>query len=117
MEELEQDKSIQGGFKVVEGPAMHSEEYEEGKICAQQPEAGSTVKEGSLTITVNISGGDDKMYIPSVENRDAREVLKILQDEMGLGVDQKQVSDESITMGFVVSCDPIPGTEVEKGDR
>ena len=117
MEELEQDKSIQGGFKVVEGPAMHSEEYEEGKICAQQPEAGSTVKEGSLTITVNISGGDDKMYVPTVENRDAREVLKILQDEMGLGVDQKQVSDESITMGFVVSCDPIPGTEVEKGDR
>lgn len=116
LEELERDKTIQGEFRIVEGPAMSSEEYEEGQICAQSPEAGTKVKEGSLTITVNVAGGDNATYLGSVVNRDAREVLKELQD-LGLQVKQEQVFDDAITVGFVVSCSLVEGSEVNKGDE
>lgn len=116
LEELERDKTIQGAFQIVEGPVMNSEEYEEDQICAQSPEAGTKVKEGSLTITVNVAGGDDATYLGSVVNRDAREVVKELQD-LGLQVRQEQVFDDAITVGFVVSCSLVEGSEVNRGDE
>jgi len=116
LEQLEQDKTILGDFKLEVGPELHSDDYPEGQICAQTPEAKTKVKEGAMTITVNVSGGDEGMRIPEVANRDAREVRKQLQDEMGLNVTQEQVSDEEITSGFVVSCNPMPGSDVVKGD-
>ncbi len=116
LEELERDKTIQGDFQIVEGPVMNSDEYEEGQICAQSPEAGTKVKEGNRTITVNVAGGDDATYLGSVVNRDAREVVKELQD-LGLQVRQEQVFDDAITVGFVVSCSLVEGSEVNKGDE
>lgn len=116
LEELERDKTIQGDFQIVEGPVMSSGEYEEGQICAQSPEAGTKVKEGNRTITVNVAGGDDATYLGPVVNRDAREVLKELQD-LGLQVKQEQVFDDAITVGFVVSCSLVEGSEVNKGDE
>jgi len=116
LEQLEQDKTILGDFALEVGPELHSDTYPEGQICAQTPEARTKVKEGAMTITVNVSGGDGGMRIPEVANRDAREVLKELRDDMGLNVKQEQVSDEEITSGNVVSCNPMPGSDVVKGD-
>ncbi len=116
LEQLEQDKTILKDFALEVGPELHSDDYPKGQICAQTPEAKTKVKEGAMTITVNVSSGDEGMRIPEVANRDAREVLKELQDEMGLNVKQEQVSDEEITSGYVVSCNPMPGSDVVKGD-
>ena len=115
MEELEQRPELKEGFTVVAGPTVFSVEYEKGQICAQNPEGGTTVKEGGKTITVSISGGDENMQMPEVENRDSREVLNELR-EMGLSVTQEPVSDEKITENYVVSCNPLPGSDVKKGD-
>jgi len=115
LEQLDQNKTILGDFVIEEGPVKKSD-YPAGQICEQSPAANTKVKEGYMTITVNVSDGEDKMYMPEVENKDAREVLKQLQEDMGLVVTQEPVSDETINSGFVVSCSPMPGSDVKKGD-
>ena len=57
------------------------------------------------------------MYMPDVYNHDSREVLKILQDDMGLKVNQEREFDDSVTEGYVVTSTPVANTKVEKGQE
>ena len=118
LEELRQKPELLDGFELVEGSVVFSEEYPEDQVCEQDPAPGEMVKEGGKSITVSISGGKDEMYMPDVYNHDVREVLKILQDDMGLRVtDQQREFDDEITEGFVISSTPVANTRVEKGQE
>lgn len=116
-EELENNTTILGDFKLEVSGTVYSEEYEEGKICEQSPVAGSKVREGELVITVKVSGGEDKMYMHAVDGWDAREALRLLQNEMGLVVDVQEDYSDTITQGYVISYSPMEGMLVEKGDK
>lgn len=116
VEELEQNPAILGEFKLEVAATVQSDEYEEGEICSQTPEADSMVKKGNMTITVSVCGGKDEMYLPEVESWDSRRALSVLQDEMGLKVEQEKASSDTIAEGYVISIDPMPNTRVEKGD-
>ena len=118
LEELRAKPELLDGFELVEGSVVFSEEYPEDQVCEQDPAPSEMVKEGGKSITVNISGGKDEMYMPDVYNREVREVLKILQDDMGLRVtDQQREFDDKITENFVISSTPIANTKVEKGQE
>jgi len=117
VEQLEQNKLILGDFTLEVGDTKYSADYPEGQVCEQFPAAGAMVREGGMTITVSISGGEDNMYMPDVETWDARQALKTLQDEMGLKVKQEEDWSETITQGYVISAIPMEGTQVEKGDE
>ncbi len=117
LEELEQNPALLDGFTFQQGPVKKSSEYPEGQICEQDPAPNSKVREGGRTITVSVSGGDDKMYMPSVETWEARVALKTLQDEMGLKVNQEREFDDNITEGYVIFQSLLPDTQVEKGDE
>lgn len=117
MEQLEQNNTILGDFKLEQGSTVFSADYPEGQICDQDPAPHDKVKEGGRTITVSISGGEDAMYMPDVYNHDSREVLKILQDDMGLKVNQEREFDDSVTEGYVVTSTPVANTKVEKGQE
>ncbi len=117
VEQLEQNKLILGDFTLEVGDTKYSADYPEGQICEQVPAAGTMVREGGMTITVSISGGEDNMYMPNVETWDARQALKTLQDEMGLKVNQEEDWSETITQGYVIYATPMEGTQVEKGDE
>ena len=114
MEQLEQNKTLLGDFELKEGDIKKSE-YPEGQICEQNPLPGTMVREGTMTITVNISGGEDKVYMPNVETWDARQALKTLQDEMGLIVNQEEDWSDTITKGYVISQSLMVDTEVWPG--
>lgn len=115
LEEIENDKSILGDFTLENGGTVYNAEYPEGQICAQTPDANTKVREGEKTITVNISGGEDKMYMPRVEGWDARQALQKLQNEMGLKVIQEYAPSDDITKGYIISYTPFEGTLVGKG--
>ena len=117
LEELEQNPALLDGFTIQEGPVKKSSEYPEGQICEQNPAPDSKVREGEKTITVSVSGGDDKMYMPDVKTWEARVALKTLQDEMGLKVNQEREFDDNITEGYVISQSLEENTWVEKGDE
>ncbi len=115
LEDLENNKSILGDFRLENGGTVYNAEYPEGQICAQTPDANTKVREGEKTITVNISGGEDKMYMPRVDGWDARQALQKLQNEMGLKVIQEYAPSDDITKGYIISYTPFEGTLVGKG--
>ncbi|MBD5133033.1 MAG: Stk1 family PASTA domain-containing Ser/Thr kinase [Clostridiales bacterium] len=117
VEQLEQNKAILDGFDFEVGPTVFSADYPEGQICAQSPDAKTKVKEGAMTITVSVSGGEDKMYMPGVESWDYRQALQTLQDEMGLKVKQEEDFSDTITQGYVISQSLKKDTWVEPGDE
>lgn len=117
MEELEADPSIQGDFTVEVGSTVYNEEYEEGQICAQDPEPGETVRGENRVITVTISGGEEGIYMPdNLVGQEATSVIAELQD-MGLLVDQEWEYSANVSEGYVTECTPVPGTRLERGDR
>ena len=117
VEELEKNPSLLGGFQLEVGPTVYSSEYPEDQVCRQIPEPNTTVKTKETTITVTISGGEDKDYMISVDGWDARKALTTLQDEMGLIVHQEYEFSPTITKGYVISCTLLEGTLIHKGDE
>ena len=117
VDELMNNKTILGDFTLEVIGIKYSEEYEEGKICEQDPEAGSMVRESELVIRVSVSGGEDKMYMQHVEGWDARDALRLLQDKMGLVVDVQEEFSSTITQGYVIRYSPMEGILVEKGGK
>ena len=117
VEELEQDPTILGDFKLEVIATVQDEDYEEGQICSQSPEADSTVKKGNLFISVKVCGGEDLMYMPDVATWDSRQALSVLQDEMGLKVNQELDDSDTITEGYVISYTPQKNTRVDRGDE
>ena len=117
VEDLKNNPSILGEFKLKEDGVVYSEEYKEGQICEQTPEAGSMVREGELVITVKISGGEGRSYMPDVEGWDVRRAVQLLQNEMGLVVDIVEEFSNTITKDLVIDYRPIKDLMVEKGSR
>ena len=117
VEQLEQNKTVLGDFTLVVGDVKYSAEYPENQICEQVPTAGTVVRDGTTTITVTISGGEEKTYMPAVEGSDYRQALDKLQNEMGLKVRQEEDYSPTITEGFVISQIPSEGIWVVPGDE
>ena len=118
MEQLEQNPSILGSFKVEQGPTVFSEDVPEGQICDQNPVPDTRVREGNRTITVKISGGSDKLYMISVENWEVRQALNKLQNEMGLKVTlAEREYSETIAENYVISQSLMKDQLVNKGDE
>ncbi len=117
LEDLEKNPAILGEFKYEEGDTVYSEEYPEGQICAQTPEAKTMVKEGELVIKVTISGGEDTMYMPRVDGWEYRQALLKLQNEMGLEVEVQEEFSDTITKGMIITYTPLADIVVEKGDK
>ena len=116
MEEIQKDTTITDHFTVVEGTAVSSSEYAAGQVVSQLPDAKTEVKEGNTTITVNLSSGADKIYMPDVTNYDQRKAIAMLQDDLGMNVETTYAYDDKVTSGYVVSFTPEKGTELKKGD-
>ncbi len=117
LEDLAKNPALLGEFKYEEGDTVYSQEYPEGQICAQTPEAKTMVKEGDLVIKVTISGGEDTMYMPAVDGWEYRQALLKLQNEMGLDVEVQEEFSDTITKGMIISYTPMKDIIVEKGDK
>lgn len=117
LEELEQNKTILGDFKVTVGATVYDAAVDKGHICNQSPAANEIVKDGNLTITVTISGGEDEIYMIDVYGKDARQALDILQNNMKLKVNQEYENSPTVTKGYVISYTPIEGTLLHEGDE
>ena len=90
-----------------------SNDYEEGQIMAQQPNAGEMAPRNT-TVYYTLSTGSDMVEIPPLENEPAADAEKELEN-LGLKCEQQYVYDISVDEGRVSSTSPGAGTEVEKG--
>ncbi|WP_328838139.1 Stk1 family PASTA domain-containing Ser/Thr kinase [Streptomyces europaeiscabiei] len=88
------------------------EDQKTGNVCEQTPKANTDVKKGD-TIALVISTGAPKVAIPNVIDRDIDKATQMLEDK-GMQVETKS-TESSEDAGTVLSQDPDPGTELEKG--
>ncbi|MGW0135380.1 Stk1 family PASTA domain-containing Ser/Thr kinase [Streptomyces sp. NPDC003299] len=88
------------------------ENQAKGNICSQDP-AYKTEVDKNTTVNVVVSTGAPKVAVPNVIDKKIDEARQKLEDK-GFKVETKQTVS-SQDAGTVLSQDPDPGTELEKG--
>ncbi|CAL9522811.1 Stk1 family PASTA domain-containing Ser/Thr kinase [Streptomyces sp. enrichment culture] len=90
------------------------EDQPKGNVCEQDPKQGTDV-EKETTVNLVVSTGAPKVAVPNVIDDNVDEATKELEDK-GFDVETKQ-TESSQDEGTVLSQDPDPGTEKEKGSK
>ncbi|WP_217163263.1 Stk1 family PASTA domain-containing Ser/Thr kinase [Streptomyces sp. AC512_CC834] len=88
------------------------EDQPKGNICSQDPKQGTNVEKKS-TVNLVVSTGAPKVAVPNVIDKNVDEATQRLEDK-GFEVETKQ-TESSQDEGTVLSQDPEPGEEREKG--
>ncbi|WP_267714003.1 Stk1 family PASTA domain-containing Ser/Thr kinase [Streptomyces sp. CoH17] len=88
------------------------EDQKKGNVCAQDPKQATEVDKGT-TVNLVISTGAPKVAVPNVIDKNVDEATQQLEDK-GFKVETKQ-TESSQDEGTVLSQDPDPGKELEKG--
>lgn len=103
-----QDSGLHLVWEEVYNPAV-----DPGQICAQQPAAGRTVKQGQ-TLTVSVSLGTQWLTVPDLTGEDRDQALQSLRDG-GFAVTVEFLHDNTIAPYTVVRTEPAAGTQVAAG--
>lgn len=84
----------------------------EGLVTSQDPAAGTMIEEGSI-VNVEISDGSGKVVMPELKNFTLSEAKQALIDSgLSVSVVTKEVADDEVEMGRIVSSDPNAGDEI-----
>ena len=114
MEEA-QNIAEEEGFTLKQGKDIYSNDYPEGKICAQDPEVGAeTPKEG--TITVHVSKGSKEGMVPNIVNMKQDQVEEFLA-EYGYKLGNVKTVTDPAEEGTVLEQDPVAGTPLDKESK
>lgn len=91
-----------------------SADIPEGQVMATDPEAGTTVDEGS-TVDLVVSAGPELVDIPNLTSYSFDQAKDLLEgDRYGLKV-ERQNTDSDQPKDRVLNSNPPPGTQVERG--
>ena len=112
------------GLEYELGTSVFSEKYDEGEVCAIDPEAGTHVKKG-YTVTLRLAressskAADDseKIKVPDVRKQTLSKARTLITDE-GLKVGEVTYDySDTIEEGSVISQDPGAGEKVKSGSK
>lgn len=110
-EEAEADLQDTGLHLVWE--EVYNPSVDPGQVCAQQPAAGRTVKQGQ-TLTVSVSLGTQWLTVPDLTGQNRDEALQALRDQ-GFGVAVEFLHDNTLTPYTVVRTEPAAGEQIAAG--
>ena len=88
------------------------DDIEEGKVIRTSPAADSELTKGQQ-ITLYISLGDGKVLVPQVLGFSKMDAIQLLRDAK-LGYEVKEIYDETVEKGKVISQSELPNTRVKK---
>ena len=105
----------QEGFSIKQGKDIYSSDIAEGRICQQNPAAGTETPKKS-TITINLSKGSKEGVVPNVVGMNREGVAEYLE---GYGYVLGTVKTETSTekAGTVIEQDPPAGTKLDKESK
>lgn len=95
-------------WEEVYNPAVDS-----GQVCAQQPAAGRTVKQGQ-TLTISVSLGTQWLTVPDLTGQDRDAALQSLRDQ-GFSVAVEFLHDNTIDPYTIVRTEPAAGQQLAAG--
>jgi eukaryotic-like serine/threonine-protein kinase len=90
-----------------------SEKVPRGQVVSQDPDAGSSVKEGS-TVTARVSAGRGTATVPPVEGLSEGEATDAIS-QAGFNPKVTHEFSDTVEKGQVISQSPAPGTDLTKG--
>jgi serine/threonine-protein kinase len=106
------------GFKVTPESKVTDDAEQIGKVIDQDPDANTSVARGSnVKIVVGTEPGT--VEVPDVVGKPQEDAISEITDA-GLSiakVETETPKDGDVEPGEVISTDPEPGTEVNKGDK
>lgn len=91
------------GFKISQTSAEYNEDYEEGKIITQKPDAGT--KTTDKTIYVTVSKGTKLVKVTNIEGKDIKVAKYELENTQGFVVEQEEKTSDTVAAGIVMSQD------------
>lgn len=100
------------GLGIKLGETKSSDQYEAGQIISQSEEAGTKV-DANTTIVVDVCGDGEKVEVPDVKGY-TEEKAKSALEALGLSVDIKEVANEEVAAGKVISTSPAAGKKIDK---
>jgi beta-lactam-binding protein with PASTA domain/tRNA A-37 threonylcarbamoyl transferase component Bud32 len=100
------------GFKVKTEQAS-SDTVPQGSVISQDPTAGTKLHKGD-TVTLRLSSGAGPVTVPDVTGQpfDSANVQLVGK---GLRVNKQTSASENVQANVVISMDPPPGSQVQKG--
>ncbi len=107
--QLLQDASLRLGGQEEQA----SDEFDEGIVISQSPNAGERVDEGSA-VDVVVSSGPESVLVPGLIGATEEEARSSLEGE-GLSIDVATEPNDEFEEGIVFAQDPEEGTEVDPG--
>ena len=116
VEEAEEEEGVKDIFEIEVISTKPSDEYEEGVIMDQDP-APERMKKSDFVIYVTVSEGlpsDEMPNLAGYERTSARLILQ--QMDLDLNIETKDVYDETVPAGSVISTQPTQGETLQQGD-
>lgn len=101
------------GLVIQMGDEVISNEYDDGSVVSQDPEANSSVKSGQ-TVTVNVSKSAREGTIPRITGVPYDDAIFLIQ-KYGFQAGPKVTAKNDAAQGIVISQTPDAGTEAKPG--
>ncbi len=101
---------IEQGFEIGEKIEQPDDEIAEGNVIKTDPEAGDTVKEGSV-VNVFISSGKEQVEVLNYEDRNYEDIKSLIESFGFKDIEIDRVNDDS-EVGTILEQEPRQGEEV-----
>ena len=119
VEQAQELADVKGVFEVVEVASEPSDEYRQGQIMKQDPEAGTQIKSG-MVIKVTVSSGEDSDVMIDVTDQTYQNATKVLLKDLiqrySLKIEMIEEASDSVNQNCVIRTDPEVGAPLKKGD-
>lgn len=104
-------------FNIVEdiGKREYSDEYDEGVIIKQIPEANENKRTDEIHVTVSRGKKSGKLRVPEVYGM-SEEQAKMVLERDGLECKVESENSEEVAAGNVIKTEPAIGAEISEGD-
>ncbi len=104
-------------FNIVEdiGKREYSDEYDEGVIIKQIPEANENKRTDEIHVTVSRGKKSGKLKVPEVYGM-SEEQAKMVLERDGLECKVESENSEEVAAGNVIKTEPAIGAEISEGD-
>lgn len=98
-------------YKVVE---VETDEYEPGSVIKQNPEAGTTVKEGKI-VEIHVAVATEGIKVPDVTDKTKDAAIAMLE-KTGFEVEVKEEASDEVEKDRVIRQSPSDGQKLKKGE-
>lgn len=94
---------------------QRTDKYSAGSVITQDPAAGKKVKKGS-TVVLTVASPEEEIKVPDVYGKTLAQAKSLLKTEKLENIEVKEVPNDDVETGLVISTSPARGTSMYSND-